>query len=207
MDEHEEVWVESPADILKRLVLLPSRGYSFGAKVNALTRLLIVVVVILAVLKWRYWPAVLTIGIFLILFLYLLKAGNVEIEHFDDDMSGLKPHTTPLCNLYVQGQCEIEVLKDERHGFVPQDTNSAAESKESQPILMRKNHVPRMVAKKEVVVKAPVNIRRPKTTKITVDPKKSDDGGTAYNEYQASWDYERKHAPPTPDYSGVVGYL
>jgi hypothetical protein len=206
MDEHEEVWVESPADILKRLVLLPSRGYSFGAKVNALTRLLIVVVVVLAVLKWRYWPAVLTIGIFLILFLYLLKAGNVEIEHFDDDMSGLKHHTTPLCDLYVQGQCEIEVLKDERHES-PQADSQDISQMQTQPTLTRKNHVPRMVAKKVPVVKAPVNIRRPKTTKITVDPKKSDSGGTAYNEYQASWDYERKHAPPTPDYSGVVGYL
>jgi len=219
MDEHEEVWVESPADLLKRLVLLPSRGYSFGAKVNALTRLLVVVVVVLAVLKWRYWPLILAVGIFLILFLYLLKEGNVEIEHFDDDMSGLKLHTTSLCGLYVQGACEIEVLKDERQKFSnagssvePQDVSiiqTAEELKkiDQEPHLTRKNPTRRIAPKKEPVVKPPVNIRRPKTTKIMINPKDTNTGGTAYDQYQASWDFERQHAPPTPDYSGVVGFL
>uniref|UniRef100_A0A6C0CGV4 Minor capsid protein P9 transmembrane helices domain-containing protein n=1 Tax=viral metagenome TaxID=1070528 RepID=A0A6C0CGV4_9ZZZZ len=188
MDEHEEVWVESPADLLKRLVLLPSRGNSFGAKVNALTRLLVVVVVVLAVLKWRYWPAILAIGIFLILFLYLLKEGKLEIEHFDEDMANLRHYTTPLSNLYAQGACEIEVVKD-----IPQVATT--EEVKKQPHLMRKNPSPRD--------RPVVNIRRPKTAKIMVNPKDSGVKKDAYDQYQASYDYERAHAPPTLNYSGL----
>lgn len=190
MDGHEEVWVESPADILRRLTLLPSRGSTFGAKVNALTRLLIVVVVVLAVLKWKHWPVVLAAGIFLILFLYLLKEGKVEIEHFDEDMNNLRHYknapTTPLSQLYVQGACEVEILTPtEEIVVVPVEEQKAPSSRPA---------------------RIPAKIRRPKTMKTggTQAPKR---GNTAYDLYQATFDYEREHGPHIPSYDGAAGFL
>lgn len=172
MDEHEEVWVENLPDIFKRLVLLPSRGDSFAAKVNALTRLLVVVVVILAVLKWRHWPTVLATGLFLILFLYLLKEGKTEIEHFDEDMSNLKHYATPLDTLYVQGKCETEIVQPVTE-VIPQSEVQAA----------------------------------PRPGKIRVATRGTKKGTNAYDEYQASFDFERKRGTPNPDYSGLTGLL
>jgi len=65
-EDNEKFWVERPADLFS----LPRPTKSRTSLFNALTQLVIVVAIVLAVLRIKWWVATLTVGIIIIMFVY-----------------------------------------------------------------------------------------------------------------------------------------
>lgn len=208
-------WVEKPGNLFARSNLLPNPGDTFGEKLNALTRLLIVIVIVLVVLKWKYWNIILIVGIFLIIFFYLLKSEPDIIENFNEDMTDPRHYIvepskqacpckrTPQILTQPVTRTVPEILSpsvDEDYSAIPLEdlcTYVKCEGEEISP------QVPEMVQKQE----APVSrIRRPKTG-VTVRPPKYQKERTAYENLQDSYDFVRKKGPKEMDYNGVVNIL
>lgn len=76
----EEPWIQKPLDVLRRITILPNEADDFTARFNTLTRLLIVICVILAVVKWRYWYVILIVGLLVLLHAYLMHQDCVQDE-------------------------------------------------------------------------------------------------------------------------------
>ena len=77
----EEVWIERPINLFSRLNILPDKNANVEAKINALTRLLIVICIILAVCKWKYWYVILIVGLLVIFNAYLKTENNIHNEN------------------------------------------------------------------------------------------------------------------------------
>lgn len=76
----EEVWIQKPLDLLRRLALLPTDSDDFTRRFNTLTRLLIVICVILAVVKWKYWYVILVAGLLILLHAYMSQIDSCNAE-------------------------------------------------------------------------------------------------------------------------------
>lgn len=88
---HEErFWFEEPRDLVDKFRLWPSRGDSVDVKLNVLTRILIIIVVIAAILKWKYWQALFIVGLGAIILMHLAKQKEHHIENFNESMSNFK---------------------------------------------------------------------------------------------------------------------
>lgn len=115
MSHKEHFWLESPEDLVKRLSLLPCRGDTLNAKLNAISRLLIVFVIILAVLKWRNWEWVLIGGLAILIYIYLTNQEHCLIENFNEDVTAtnLKYYQqVPLSSLYTY-ECAVGIPVEE----------------------------------------------------------------------------------------------
>jgi hypothetical protein len=76
----EEVWIQKPLDLLRRLALLPSEKDNFSKRFNTLTRLLIVTCVVLAVAKYKHWRVILIAGLLILLHSYLSRDERSRVE-------------------------------------------------------------------------------------------------------------------------------
>ncbi len=65
-EEEEKFWVERPADLFR----IPHPSKSRAALFNLLTILVVVGAIILAILRFKYWFLVLTIGLIVVMFVY-----------------------------------------------------------------------------------------------------------------------------------------
>ena len=83
MGHGDKFWLEEPSQLLASVTLLPSPDDSWEEKLNVVTRLVIVLAIILALLGWKHWFTFLVVAIIVIIMIYLLKQNNL-IEHFDD---------------------------------------------------------------------------------------------------------------------------
>lgn len=77
---HERVWIERPLDLFGSISLLPKKDSDFRQRLNTLTRLLIVVCIVLAVVKWKYWYVVLIAGLLVIFHAYL-TVEDCDVSH------------------------------------------------------------------------------------------------------------------------------
>lgn len=90
MGHGERFWLEEPRDLFARFDLLPKPEDTFEEKLNAITRLmLILAIVFLVVFNWKHWLTFLLIALVLIIFVYLIKqqTNNSDIEFFDELLS------------------------------------------------------------------------------------------------------------------------
>lgn len=69
----ERFWLEEPASLFKRLSLLPHCGMTDCERLNAMTRLIIVIAVILFIIPLASWWLFLILGIILIVGLYYMS--------------------------------------------------------------------------------------------------------------------------------------
>lgn len=76
----ERAWILRPIDILRNPRIVPKESQTFVQRFNTTTRLLIVICIILAVFKFRYWPAVLVIGLFLLMHSYAQQTEMCLME-------------------------------------------------------------------------------------------------------------------------------
>lgn len=210
-------WVENPDNLFARTNLFPDTGDPFGEKLNALTRLLIVVVVVLVLLKWKYWHIILTVGIFLVIFFYLLKSEPDIVENFNENMEDLKhygnkpedtkcpcqrkgkvvsPPVTYTTPALVEAPISQDVPWEQLCTYVKCEAEFVPAAKpESTPQVFEKETKPAQISK----------VRGPRTGVVirAKDPTKK----TSYDLYQESYDFERKNGPPIPDMSGVINIL
>ena len=123
MSHKEHFWLESPEDLVRSLTLTPHHGDSLERKLNAISRLLIVFVVILAVLKWRNWEWVLIGGLAIIVYVYLTNQEHCLIENFNEDVTSpnLKYYQqVPLSSLYTY-ECAAGIPEDEVQVDIPSE--------------------------------------------------------------------------------------
>jgi hypothetical protein len=211
-------WIEKPSNLVAKLNLLPEVGDTFGEKLNALTRLLVVIVIVLVLLKWKYWNIILIVGIFLIIFFYLLKSEPDKVEHFNENLDDPKHYdmSSKEKNCPCQKKAQIVsppvtyIPPSEPTPQVNQDSPYSNVSWEQLCTYVKCEQetisVPQPVEEK-IVPQAPVSrIRRPKTGVVI---RSRDDGKerTAYDHIQESYDFARKHAPKPIDYSNIAGIL
>lgn len=113
MSRFEKFWLEEPQDIIARATILPSHNDSFEQKLNAVTRLIIIITVILALVKWRHWQVFLALALILIVVVYLNR-GPPLIEHFDEDLKDFSYYKDkPVEPLIVEEQPQPVVEEKE----------------------------------------------------------------------------------------------
>lgn len=176
----EDFWLVAPQDLLKTLSLLPHKGDSLDQMLNALTRLLIVLVVILALLKWKHWEMLLILGLALIIYIYLTKRQDCLIEGFNEDPNSdsFKYYQqAPLESLY-RYYCATGVPIDEQGRVISSEVTPA-------PLPVQPVEEPIVVppAPQPVIEPTPAPAPQPKKKRV---PK------TAADEERASWDVLRK---------------
>jgi len=64
-------WLEKPSSIFDNFILIPQPGMTEDERLNALTRLVIVVALVLYVLKIGSWVLFFVLGMILVIILYL----------------------------------------------------------------------------------------------------------------------------------------
>ncbi|MFS8158624.1 MAG: hypothetical protein ACMG6E_00155 [Candidatus Roizmanbacteria bacterium] len=93
-------WLENPGILVSELRLLPRENDSVEMKLNAVTRLVILIAIILALSGWRHWLVFLIVAMVLIIFLYLLncklQGDPAFIEHFNEDMTNFEFYKEPV---------------------------------------------------------------------------------------------------------------
>ena len=178
MSTHADFWLVEPQDLVKKLSLLPSKRDNLDEKLNALTRLLIVFVVVLALLKWKHWEWLLIGGLAIILYIYLTKQECL-IEGFNEDISAenLKYYQqAPLSSLYRVEKAPAEPFQDDVTYVSTPTAPQAAPRAE-----------PQVAPRQPVRADPPVdNKKRAKQPAFrSINPKAK--GKTASEEERASW--------------------
>ena len=108
MSRPERFWLEDPRDLICRFNILPSHKDSFEAKLNAITRLLIIVTIILAIVKWRHWQLFLSTWVILLIAVYLNHTPSL-IEHFDEDLKDFSYYKDPVVSTPIVETKEAKV--------------------------------------------------------------------------------------------------
>ena len=68
----ERFWLEEPISLFRNTSLVPQCGMTTGARLNALTRLILIITLILYLSKFGRWWLFLLLGLLLIIVLYYL---------------------------------------------------------------------------------------------------------------------------------------
>lgn len=95
----EPFWLEDPSQLVARFDFLPCSTDTWQEKLNTVTRLVILIAVVGALLKWKNWLMFLIVCIVLIVLAYLLNSSNspyFNINSQYDEMSA--PHRTYIPN-------------------------------------------------------------------------------------------------------------
>lgn len=124
MDD-EEVWIQKPLHLLKNLSLLPKQNDAFAQRFNTLTRILIMVCAILAVLKWKHWKLLLIVGLLILFQSYLsrdnLTTNGMKMKTFAKNKVGIERMTDrPAASFYT-----VEKTIDTSRGLSLQQIASA----------------------------------------------------------------------------------
>lgn len=95
MTRPERFWLEEPRDLIAKANVLPSHRDSFEEKLNSVTRLIIVITIIMAILNWRHWQIFLVLSLILLVMVYLNRGPSL-IEHFDEDLKDFSYYKDPV---------------------------------------------------------------------------------------------------------------
>lgn len=125
MGRPEKFWLEEPRDIVARISLLPNPNDTWEQKLNAITRLIFVVAIILFLLKWKYWSVFLVLGLVFIVFIYLTKQEKSDIfEHFDEDMKNFTYYNVNTRSQKPSGSVQSKSSSNRQSKGLPRDNIS-----------------------------------------------------------------------------------
>lgn len=81
----EKFWLESPSDLFAKIAILPTEDMTKEARLNTITRFLLLVSFILYLLKMDQWFTVLVAGIGMVLIIYYFNVRQFKgfRDHFD----------------------------------------------------------------------------------------------------------------------------
>lgn len=132
-------WVEQPSALLENVYFFPSYGMTLSEKLNALTRLVIVIAGVLLYLKNKWWLAFLTVGLLMIILSYYhgksceddVKAEN-NIENFSVTPTYISDDfdQTIVAPLYAE---EWQVPPPAYDLYTPDNTSSVGYAEPLQP--------------------------------------------------------------------------
>lgn len=74
--EREEVWLQNPKYLFWSISIIPTQDMSYPARVNALTRLFILIVILVVLTKWVDWRILACIFFFVIVWSCFVITGR-----------------------------------------------------------------------------------------------------------------------------------
>ena len=99
-NDRERFWLEEPRALFRNFYIIPQAGMTEDEKLNALTRLLVVGVGIMAVTKQKYWFQTLLVGLIIIIAFKYVPQSKVR-EGFRDIEGALEGHPSMVTNPLV----------------------------------------------------------------------------------------------------------
>jgi hypothetical protein len=178
--DNEEVWIQKPLDVLRRVSLLPNETDDFAKRFNTLTRLLIVVCIVLAVVKWKYWYVILIAGLFILFNSYLsqtnFRCDREKMKTYVKNNAGIKSMTDKSVTSYYT----VERVVDDRKGVSLQQVAAAPrEAPVSEVITMAPKIVTQKPKHKKPTIsmgpsESQIRIKTRSGAKIVAPPKKKD---------------------------------
>ena len=81
-DNKVKFWLEDPCALLKSLSIFPNMKMSKAEKLNALTRLVVVITGVMYVMEYEYWSTFLVLALFVIIVLQYSGNDNKKKEKF-----------------------------------------------------------------------------------------------------------------------------
>lgn len=105
----QKIWFESPRFILSDINLIPNESQTFDEKLNALTRLIIVISVILLLFKCKNWYLFLIFGLIIVIGIHTTKTKSDTIDFFNENMEDFSFYSTEDVLLVNQKMVENEV--------------------------------------------------------------------------------------------------
>ncbi len=201
----EKFWLEEPRDLFARLNLLPSSTDTLEEKLNTISRLLIVASIILCILKWKHWYVLLITGIFLIIFVYLLKSEKSVVEHFDEDMTDLTYYKdVPVMPINVTSSIDEIVAVT---SSIDQEDDIMAKLYYTCEYAPLETLYTRYVSNGVIIqIVESVPVKMVKTLSKTIKKKKKV-SKTAYEEMRASYDYMKPSDTTEKDRKNLIGAL
>ena len=186
------MWWTSPESLFRHLTVFPHKNDSLEEKLNALTRVLIIVVLILAILKYRHWPIILGVGLALIIYIYLTKQRECLVEGFNEDPNSESfkyYQRAPLSSLFKY-ECSAGIPLDEPQVVAHNEVTSS-------PIeAPQEAHFPTLEERR---AQPPPQVEPPRDKPVRVEPRlKPQDKPkprkqlSAADEERRSWDVLRK---------------
>lgn len=79
----EQFWLERPQDLFLSFTILPTPDDTLDQKLNAVTRLALIITLILFLAGWKHWATFLMVILISLTIVYLNRSIPL-IEHFDD---------------------------------------------------------------------------------------------------------------------------
>lgn len=104
-DEDEKFWLDSPSDLLTNLSLFPTESMKKEARLNAITRLIILISILLYLIKSEHWMTVLFAGLGMVLIIY--KFNLRQFKGFKDNLE------------YFNKPVNFEVERESRYRTFP----------------------------------------------------------------------------------------
>ncbi len=99
-NDRERFWLEEPRALFRNFYIVPQAGMTEDEKLNALTRLLVVGVAIMALTKQKYWFQTLLVGIIIIIAFKYVPQSKVR-EGFRDIEMALERYPSTVTNPLV----------------------------------------------------------------------------------------------------------
>jgi len=80
-------WLENPCNLLMDISLFPSKGMSKAEKLNALTRLAIVIAIVMYFMKYEHWLMFLVLAVLILIVLYYCHSKENSQETLKEDFT------------------------------------------------------------------------------------------------------------------------
>jgi hypothetical protein len=81
-ETREKFWLEDPSALFQQLTIIPNCGMTEAERLNAMTRLILVITLILYLLHFGSWLLFLILGLLLVIFLYYINKRSGRIDHY-----------------------------------------------------------------------------------------------------------------------------
>jgi hypothetical protein len=101
MNRHSASWIDNPLSLLDDCVFVPETGMTRDEKTNAITRLLLLVVLVLYLLRYKHSGVVLISGLLIILILYF---SNIKEYYGEIQMDAPIPYKNRLLSQNAKAQ-------------------------------------------------------------------------------------------------------
>lgn len=119
----EKFWLEEPIWLLQQMTLIPQCGMSPAARLNALTRLILVITLILYLCCFGQWWLFLLLGLLLVIILYYTDPAVRALDNYSLVENYTCPRRTKVGynERRRSNQDHTILIRDEGSSFQPYD--------------------------------------------------------------------------------------
>lgn len=118
----ERFWLEEPAALLKSTIIIPECGMTVAARLNALTRLILLITLLLWIFCVARWWLFLLFGLLLVVILFYLESNRRLPEISQQNQGYLVTPTIVenyVCSSRSKTARKSPILQERSDGFQP----------------------------------------------------------------------------------------